>query len=245
MKTKFYSASALVTSLFLLTAGMAAAQTAPNSAALSFWTAPSVPAGSQNVAVAMFVLDASNAGQNIFLRTMPLNVQYSGSPAYGLTNCFVENTAAHGYSQTGPGVTLGASGATFTFSPAASVLQGTSARFALVCSVSAAASAGSSVTLSVNPSAMSASGANGAVVPIVAAVGASSPIQGSIPITAPVVTLSGSTTGSSGGTPGVPNTGAGGDALATSLILAVSLLTAYGGSVLARRLGTRTVRRQA
>lgn len=220
------------TLLFSLGIGIAQAQVAP-SLAVSLAAAPSVPAGSSQVALANITLDATHSSQNIMLSSIPLALSFNGVPAADFTNCSLEYSSLLGFplnSGANAVAALSGTGVTFHTNGPLTVYAGTSARLAVVCNVSAAAPPGSYMTFLIDPSSIPATSASGASVTPTSIL----PIAGATSITA----VSGGS-GSTGGTvttPGIPNTGLGGDALATLLILALSLLTAYIGATVSRKM---------
>lgn len=231
MKTTQYIGSALLTAAFLFSAGSAFAQTVPNvstTAGLtaSLATAPSVPAGSSNVVLATVTLNQGNSGP-ASIASLPVTATFNGGTLLNYTACSVQNPAALGIPLSAP-IALSNSGATtFTLMVPTIVGANTMQRLAIVCSVSPIAPAGSSITFSIDPATLPATVNGSTITPSVS--GATS---GTVTIT-PAIT---DNSGSVGTTPGVPNTGVGGDALATLLILALSLLAAFIGSTVTRKM---------
>jgi hypothetical protein len=184
--------------------------------------APSVPAGSQNVSLATLSI-AGAANTATTLNSIPVAIQYEGGAS--LTNCSIQNADALGVPLSSI-VTPVTSPTTFTLISPVNVPANTVQRYALVCSVGTAAPQGSRITLSVDPAIVGA--------------GSSDSLTGTVSITAPVTGNGAgaeSGIGSNGGSiPGIPNTGVGGDALATLLILALSLFAAFIGATVTRKM---------
>ena len=233
MKTSRYVTSALIATALLLSAGMAAAQTVSTTSGItaSLSTAPSVPAGSENVALATVEFTTPSGGQNVAVSAIPITATFNGVPPANVTNCSIQNTLALGIPLSSS-ATLGPAGSTFNLLVPAVVSANSTLRLALVCSVSVASPVGSTVTLSIVPASIPATVNGASITPT--GTGATA---GAITITASTGTGTGGGTGT-GSTPGVPNTGVGGDALATLLILALSLLAAYIGARVTRRMKT-------
>jgi len=230
--SRFGSGLVGATLFFSIGIGIASAQAAPG-LAVSLSTAPSVPAGSSQVALATVTLDATHSGQNVTFSSLPLSLSYNGVPPTAFTNCSVQDVVALGFPLTSGGNAVTAftgSGVTFHLNAPFTIIAGTSVRFAIVCDVSPAAPAGSSITFSIAPAVLSATSASGtAVVPT-----STGQTAGAVSVTAG--TASSVTTPTTSATPGIPNTGFGGDALATLLIMSLSLLAAYIGATVSRRL---------
>lgn len=212
---------------FGFSAGMPVFTSLAGSLTASLSVAPSVPAGSENVVLATVTLTAPSGGQSVTVSSIPITATFNGVPPANFTSCSIQNALALGIPLSSV-TALGQSGSTFGLSVPTVVATNSTVRLALVCSVGFASPPGSSATFSVTPASIPAT-VNG--VPITPT-GAGS-TAGVVSITAPV----GAGTGT-GPIPSVPNTGIGSDALATLLILALSLLAAYVGAIVARRMKT-------
>src|SRR3989344_1916001 len=192
---------------------------------VSLSVAPSVPAGSQNVVLATISLTAASVG-SASLSAVPLSVSYSNLSTSNIPSCSIQNALALGTPLSAP-VSLPSGATSFLLAAPISISANATQRLALVCSVSPNAHGGDTVTIAIDPAVFSA-----------ASGGATS---GTVSITP---SIAGAVTADSGGSaapslgllPGVPNTGIGGDLLATLLILALSLLAAFIGATVSRRM---------
>gem|GEM_PF-1407120 len=200
--------------------------------------APSVPAGSQNVALATITLSAGD-DDAITLTAIPVSTSFDGVSSAQITSCSIQDTQNLGVPLSAVGTLNETTPTLFTFTAPAMVLPNSMARLALVCSVGSAAPVGSSVTFSVDPSTIQATINGSAVTPedsgtITATVG----INGSLGNGNGGGSIVTSTPSDSTTLPGIPNTGIGGDVLATLLILALSLLAAFIGATVTRKIKT-------
>ena len=197
-------------------------------------TAPSVPAGSQNVSLANISIDATHSANNVVFSSFPITLSAGNGGSLGnLSGCQIFNSSAGSLSAASASVNSG--GATiFTLSTPLTLLAGTADMLSLNCNVGAGTSVGSTYTLSIDPASIpvTVSGTGVSVTPT-AGVGAGSnglpaATGGTVAITSstglpPVVT-----------TPGVPNTGAGTLSLAALFVLALAALVALGGALYLR-----------
>ncbi len=207
-------------------------------------TAPSVPAGSQDVTIANISVGATGANFNVSSIPLTITASSNGSIA-NLTDCKIRNTNnLDGAISNVATVTNGAA-TTFTFTSPLTTLAGASHMLALTCDVQPAAAVGSTFLISVTPGSVAATNAatGASVTPVGIAAGGFGPnglpastsgtvivsAQGSTPVTP------GTGTGSGTGTPGVPNTGLGGNvALLATLVLA-GMVALFGSFYLGRK----------
>lgn len=194
-------------------------------------TAPSVPAGSTNVALANILLDTTRSGGAVTVTSIPVSVSYGGGAAVGhLTNCHIRPAIATGASWSNAFTPSGTQ--TYTLTTPFSAAAGAQTSLSLACDVGANAPVGGTFTIAITPSAVTATNsATGAgITP------ASGNSSGTVIVTATVGgNTGGSGNGDGSGTPGVPNTGLGGSAAATLAILLLSALAALGGTLMLRR----------
>lgn len=201
-------------------------------------TAPSVPAGSQDVTLANISLGATAATYNVL--SIPLTVTAgNGGSIANLSGCVVRNTTnLDGVLSGFPTVTNGAV-TNFVFSVPLTVFSGTHPMLALTCDLQPATAVGSNYTIAINPSAVSATNAaTGAAVTPNAVVGIGpnglpASTSGTVIVSAlgtnPVPPVP------SDPTPGVPNTGAGGAMAAILLLMGIAGIVALSGSMYLRR----------
>lgn len=198
-------------------------------------TAPSVPAGSQNVSIANISIDATHSTNSVVFSSFPITISAGNGGSLGnLTGCQIFNSSSLSPINAGS-VSLNSSGATtFTLLSPMTVIAGTSDMLSLNCNVGAGALAGSTFSLSIDPASIPASiagtgvsvtptpgvgaGANGLPAATFGTVAVSA--SGAIP---PVVIA-----------PGVPNTGVGSTGLAALFILVLSALIALTGALYLR-----------
>ncbi len=209
--------------------------------AINLDTAPSVPAGSAGVALANISVDASRSGSAINLSTVPVNVSAGNGAAMGnLSNCVIRNSVTGLNLSNSLALTGGSQ--TFSLFAPLNVAGGAATMLSFICDVSTATPVGGTFSIAVAPNAFSATNAaTGATITPVPVVGNGA--NGLPASTSGVVIVSGSTggTGSTGGstgggtTPGIPNTGLGGTAMATFAVLLLSALVALGGTMFLRR----------
>jgi hypothetical protein len=203
--------------------------------------APSVPAGSQDVALANIFLDASNSGSTVNLASLPITVSAgNGASVAHLSDCRVRNAANLSGSLTSvvPSMTNGVA-TSYSFTTPLSIMAAGTQSFSYTCDVSAATPVGGTFTVSINPSSVAASNAStGATVIPTALVGTGpnglpASTQGTVIVSAFGSGVGEGPTGDTG-TPGAPNTGAGGLAVQLALILALSATVAGGGAMYLR-----------
>ncbi|MDB5238517.1 MAG: hypothetical protein JWM46_787 [Candidatus Kaiserbacteria bacterium] len=201
-------------------------------------TAPSVPAGSQNVSLANISLDATHSANSVVFSSFPITLSAGNGGSLGnLTGCQIFNTAngiaAGAVLGTGTLVNNGGP-TTFTLSSPITVAAGTANMLALNCNVSSGSPVGSTFTLAIDPATIPAtvSGTGTSITPTVGvgigANGLPPATSGTIVVSAPgdlstVVT-----------TPGVPNTGVGATGFEALFILLLSAMIAFGGALYLR-----------
>jgi len=197
-------------------------------------TPTSVQQGGVNNVLALITLDATHSGGNINIGSVPVTINGNGASTAQLSNCQLRNI--NNLSGTLTTTAPLQNGTTLSFSLAAplSLAAGTRTTVALTCSVDPATPIGGSFVVSVAPSGLGATAvSNGAVITptsSVASNGSALPLQGTVLIAS---TATPPSTG--GGIPTVPNTGAGGNAEETALVLALSALVAVGAGLYVRR----------
>lgn len=195
-------------------------------------TAPSVPAGSQNVSLANISIDATHSANSVVFSTFPITITAGNGGSLGnLSACKIFNTS-NGV-QVGGGTVLNSGGATtFTLNAPITVLAGTADTLSLNCNVSSGAAVGSTFTISINPSSIPATiaGTGTSVTPTagvgVGANGLPAATSGTVVVSGdvgPVVT-----------TPGVPNTGVGTNGMQALFVILLSALIALGGALYLR-----------
>lgn len=203
--------------------------------------APSVPAGSQDVALANIFLDASNSGSTVNLSSLPITVSAgNGASVAHLSDCRVRNSGNLSGSLTSvvPSMTNGTA-TTYGFTTPLSIMAAGTQSFSYTCDVSAATPVGGTFTVSVTPGNVPATNAStgGSVIPTalvgVGPNGLPAATQGTVIVTAVGSAIGEGPTGNTG-TPGAPNTGAGGLAVQIALILALSATVAAGGAMYLR-----------
>jgi hypothetical protein len=196
-------------------------------------TVPSVAAGSQGSALALILLNAANSPQNVTISSIPLSMTFNTAMPADFTNCSLRNATNLGLGlNTGNNAvaTLGGNGSTFTFDTPLTVSSGSSVALALICDVSSATPAGSSVGITLSPGTITAAGVSGGSViatPALMPNGTNAATFGTVEIVAPGI----ATTGTTSSTPGAPNTGAGGNAPQNILVLVSAAFVAILGSI--------------
>lgn len=198
-----------------------AASFAPGLAVNFVVTPQGIAPGTQDAAIALLQLDATRSSEAIRIGSLPINASFTGATNY--TGCQIRNITNLGLGlNTGTNVvgTLGSGTNTFTLDTPLIVNAGTTATLVLTCDIASGAAVGSSAALSVIPSAIPAvTNASGASV----SPAAGGP-SGTIGIT------SGTFTVGSSSTPGVPNTGTGGNGWTTLFFLSILALVSAGGA---------------
>jgi hypothetical protein len=203
-------------------------------------TAPSVPAGSDDVALANISFGATGASFNV--SSIPLTVTSSsnGSTA-NLTGCVVRNTTNPDVALTNVVSVTNGSATTFSLATPILVLAGDTQMLSLTCDVQPAAAVGSTYLIAVNPANVSATNAatgvsvtpagvpSGGIGPnglpastsgtvIIAAVNSTPVPPGTDPDT----------------TPGVPNTGLGSAGSMALMIVLAGIIALMGSFYLGR-----------
>jgi hypothetical protein len=211
-----------------------------NDLAVNFITVPTIPQGGTNVALGIIGLDATRSGSAITVTSLPVMVTPNGAAISALNNCSLRNITSLATpisavaSQNGSVMTFGLS------SPLV-VNAGSATNLVIVCNLDAATPIGSSFAVSLTPSQIAAT-ANGTTITPAGALGdtgSALPTSGTITVaSASSGTGTGTGTGTGGtGVPGIPNTGAGGNAAVSVVMLALAGLLAVAGSIY---LGRRT-----
>jgi hypothetical protein len=232
-----------------MTSGVTINNTASSNLGVIVNTIPSVKAGTQNALLAILTLDGTGSNTNANVTSIPLTITENNALPADFTNCSLHsatnfatalNTGTNAMSalQTSGGVS------NFTLDTPFSVPAGAGELLELTCNVSSATPTGSSVMISVLPSAIMASNtSNGSAITPTTSMsnGTAEPISGTVEIMAPnTTTTSTGTTGTSPVTttvPGTPNTGAGGNAGMNFAFLAISaaVLVIAGGAFALRK----------
>ncbi len=206
---------------------------------VNFNSAPSVPAGSTDVAIANIMLDASHSTVPVSVTAIPVSIGFgSGAQAGNLSNCRIRQAIVNGLYLSS---TINPSGGSQTFSLSSPLIlsSGSSATLSLACDVSASTPVGGTFSLAITPSAFSATNAStGASITPTASIGFGpnglpASTNGTVIVTS--VDSAGEDTTSEPSAPGVPNTGLGGGALMTLGMLLLSALLALSGAMLLRR----------
>lgn len=191
-------------------------------------TAPTVPAGSTNVALANILLDSTRSGGAVSVSAIPVSITAGGGASNAnLSNCRIRPSLTTDGALSG-GIAVG-SMQTVALNSAFVSAAGTRTSLAIACDVAAGTPVGSTFTIAITPSAVTATN-TGTGASITPTAGNSS---GTVIVTA-TVSGGGDTDGDTG-TPGVPNTGLGGNAAMTLGVLLFAALMALGGSYMLRR----------
>lgn len=203
-------------------------------------TAPTVPAGSNDVALANISVGATGASYNI--SSIPLTVTASANGSVvNLTDCKVRDASNLGGALSNVSAVTTGGATSFNFTTPLLVSAGTSNMLSLTCDVQPATAVGSTFALSINPGAVSATNAStgATVTPVAVAAGGTGPnglpasTSGSIVVTAQGTTIPGDT--DPGTTPGVPNTGAGSETGMLAVISIAGLIALMGAFYLGRK----------
>ncbi|MBV9159379.1 MAG: hypothetical protein JO019_02150, partial [Candidatus Kaiserbacteria bacterium] len=216
-------------------------------------TAPSVPRGSTDVALANISVGGLNSGGTVNVRSIPLTINAgSGGSVANLANCRIRDTQNVDGQLTAPVSVSSGTATTFVFSNPLSVFAGTAPMLALACDVQPATPIGSTFTISADPGSVSATNSSGGTVTATPVVGVGpnglpASLSGTVIVTDTTGTGTGTTgtgtgttgtgtgtTGTSTGTPGIPNTGVG-DVAQTFAILAAAALIALASGFYLRR----------
>lgn len=215
-----------------------ATTTAVNGLAVNLDTAPSVPAGSMNVALANLWLGGATLSSAGRIGSVPVTITAgNGASVSNLTSCSIRSAIdGTGGALSNTAVITNGGQTTFALlSPLALAASGNT-MLALACDVQPSAPVGGTFTISVAPGSFVATDLAGNPIPVFAAVGFGpsglpASTSGTVTVTAlgtaPVQPGSGTGAGT---TPGVPNTGAGGAAGAFLFVLALAALAAAAGA---------------
>lgn len=227
--------------MFTIAAGSAVLQTT-QALRVNLDTAPSVPAGSQDVTLANISLSGTG-GLNYNVTSIPLTITAgSGGSTANLTGCVIRHAGNLDLVLSNNPTVVNGAATTFNLTVPLAVVSGSAPMLALTCDVQPATPVGSTFTIAVTPGNVAATNAaNGQSVTPIALTGTGpnglpAATSGTVIVSAAGSgsgSGSGSGTGSGSGIPGVPNTGMG-----DSLILALALAGAVmvGGSLyLSRR----------
>jgi hypothetical protein len=244
-KTLLGALSTTVGGIFLF-AGIAFAQTAPL-LTIGLDVSPHIIPGTRGT-VALVKLDASNSMANVHIPSLTFSSSFAGGAGQNtLTNCAVSFTNAIGIALNTNSNAVSSLGNTtaFTFDTPVIVPAGGTTWLGLVCNVDASLAQNGAVTLRINPATVSAINASTSAV-IIPTAGVSSAGVELTSGTASAATLppatqgtTPSTQGSTQGTattPGIPNTGAGGNAASNIILLIISgIIIATGATLLFSR----------
>ena len=199
-----------------------------NALSVNVITPTTVEQGGINNVLALITLDATHSGGNVSLGNVPVTITSNGASTSQLSNCQLRSIN----NLTGTLNTTAAvqNGTTMSFSLAnqLTVPAGTVMTVVLTCNVDPATPVGGSFSVSVAPLSIGATAQNGGAV---ITPGASVASNGSALPTTGVVTV----VSSGAVTPGLPNTGEGGNAQETLVVLALSALLAIGAGLYVRR----------
>lgn len=204
--------------------------TDPNSTSLSVLlsTATSVKPGAQDAPLAVISLRAGGAS-NVSVQALPLNIGFGS----GMANSYVSDCRVRNLSNLGSPLNAVSSGGinagsnTITLDSAFTVPAGVTSTLVLTCDVFSSAPIGGTMNVSISPSSLAATAANGVSV---------TPTTGTN-----VNGQAGSTSGtvlvvSSTDTPGLPNTGSGGEAFINiAALIGCALFALLGYQYLRRR----------
>lgn len=197
--------------------------------------APSVPAGSTDVALANISLDATHSGSPIRITSIPVTISAAGGGSTAnLTDCRVRNSAnVDGWLTANAPAIQNGTATSFTLDVPLTVMGGFAQMLSVTCDVAPAAPVGSTFTVSIAPNTVAASNAStGASVTPVATVGTgANGLPAATSGTIIVSAATGDVPPVDNGTPGVPNTGAGGLALQLLAVLMLSGVVATGGAM--------------
>lgn len=215
-------------------------------------TAPTVPAGSNDVALANISLGGGLAS-GARISAIPLTITPgNGASLANLTGCYIRTaiTSSVGATPLSNQFPLANGGTTaFTLGTPLMVTAGTPTMLSLACNVQPATPVGSSFTISIDPKTVVATDLSGNPLTVSAVTGTGpnglpASTSGVVTVTAFVGSNTGSTggtttgtgtgTGATGGTVGVPNTGAGGTASSVMFVLALAALAALFGAAYLR-----------
>ena len=197
-------------------------------------TAPSVPTGSQDVALSNISLGA-NTSDSIRITSIPVMVSAGGGASIAdLLNCRITNTNNVGGALSASQALSSGGTTNFILSAPLTVFAGTAPMLSLTCDVQPVTPVGGTFTIGINPAAIVATNVTtGAGVTPTAVVGVGpnnlpASLGGTVLVSGPA------DTGTGTGTPGVPDTGAG-DTMNTLFILVLSALVALVSGFYLRR----------
>ncbi len=209
---------------------------------VSLTTVPSIRTGIQNAVFALLTLDGSNSNQNVNVTSIPLTMAFSGAGPSDYSNCSIRSASSLSTSLNtgGNAIAIPVNGTmSFKLDNPLSIPAGAADILALTCSISPSTAAGSSVTVSINPASVLASGVSSGTFTPAASInsnGTAVPMSGTVEMTAPTsVTVPVTTTT----VPGAPNTGAGGNSTSNLIVIAASFLVTLGGAAFILKRQTR------
>jgi LPXTG-motif cell wall-anchored protein len=206
-------------------------------------TAPSVPAGSNDVALANISVGATGANFNVTSIPLMISTSANGSVA-NLSDCKIRDASNLDGSLSSVATVTNGGATTFNFASPLFVSAGTANMLSLTCDVQPATAVGSAFVLSVTPGTVTASNAStgASVTPAGIPAGGTGPLglpastSGTVTVsavgTAPVTPGTGTDMGS---TPGVPNTGLGSSAGLLAVIAIAGIIALFGAFYLGRR----------
>ncbi len=205
-------------------------------------TAPTVPAGAQDVTLANISIGATGANFNVTSIPLTITSSSNGSVA-NLTDCKVRSANNLDGSLSNATAVTNGSATTFLLSAPLATLAGSSNMLALTCDVQPASAVGSTYMISVAPgSVVATNAATGASVTPVGVVAGGFGPNGLPASTSGTVIVSaagsapvdpGTDTGS--GTPGVPNTGLGSNMMLLGQLMLAGLIALLGAFYLGRK----------
>jgi hypothetical protein len=205
-----------------------------NTLGVNFITVPTIPQGEANVALGIIGLDARRSGNAVTVTSLPITVTPNGASISALNSCSLRNITSLA---TPISATATQNGSVMTFGLATplTVNAGSMTNLVIVCNVDPSTPVGSTFAVSLTPSQIVAT-ADGATVTPSGALGESGsplPTAGTVAVAAAGTGTGGTGTGTGTGTgiPGIPNTGAGGNAIASVVMLALAGLLAVAGSL--------------
>lgn len=203
-------------------------------------TAPTVPAGSNDVALANISVGATGASFNVTSIPLMISASSNGSVA-NLSDCKVRNTANPDSSLSNVTVVANGTATSFNLINPLFVPAGAAYMLALTCDVQPATAVGSTFSISITPGSVMATNASsgGSVTAVGVAAGGTGPnglpasTSGSVAVTAQGTTIPGDT--DTGTIPGVPNTGIGTGLGILAMISIAGLIALMGAFYLGRK----------
>ncbi len=208
-------------------------------------TAPSVPAGSNDVALANISVGATGASFNV--TSIPLTISSSANGSVGnLSDCKIRDASNLDATLSSVATVINGNVTTFNFAAPLFASAGTANMLSLTCDVQPSAAVGSTYMISVTPGNVRATNAStgAAVTPVGIPAGGTGPLglpastSGSVIVSAAGTTpvTPGTSTGTgTGSTPGVPNTGLGSAAGLLSVIAIAGIIALLGAIYLGRK----------